>query len=482
MNSTQLKEKIDGSLSNKLNQALPYPKKEKGPLAKIIRSLVWLSALPLILLAAIEGTFFLAHVGEEEFLKISPDFGFTHLENKLVTFRSEGYSQERINSAGFRDKEFNLTKPPATLRIAVLGDSKTEGMQVPLNSTFAKQLEAMLNKQFGRAKVSGQAQHYEVLNFGMSAFSTGQEYLQYLCQVQKYHPDIVVVIYHYGDLEENIPLSTDGASICRPTFTLDDKGNLLLDWSNFHYWLVGERAKRYIAFDGLRRNSRIWGVITRLEGTLSADKSMARIFKLLEKPMAPLWNFYLSHLPRHELKTITLSDIDPSYKLSAVKPTAVEKAPSQQDAHNPQAATKPNNLAAAPSPGLGASSAATPSANASDAIAFRNLVTLQNSRWPVTEAILRQFNKACNHNGAKFVVAGLPAPNNSILYFQQLKLLNQQAHADNFTFIDVNAEFPQLDPMQESRLFLRRYHFSKLGHKLVADTLLKGLVQDRLIN
>ncbi|MBX9705503.1 MAG: hypothetical protein K5Q00_04555, partial [Gammaproteobacteria bacterium] len=320
---------------------------------------------------------------------------------------------------------------------------------------------------------------FEVLNFGMSAFSTGQEYLQYLCQVQKYKPDIVLVVYHYGDLEENIPLSTDGASVCRPTFVLDDKNNLVLDWSNFHYWLVGERAKRYIAFDSLRRNSRIWGVLTRLEGSLTADKSLARIFKLLEKPMTPLWNLYLANLPRHELKTTSLSDLDPSYKLATVKPEAKESGSQASDNVTPNSSPSPNLAATHPRKPTATNSI---SGNASDAIAFRSLVSLQNSRWPVTEAILRQFNKACNHNGTKFAVAGLPAPNNSFLYFGQLKLLKKQANIDNFTFIDVNTTFPQLDPMQESPLFLRRYHFSKAGHKLVADTLLKGLVLDKLIN
>ena len=47
-------------------------------------------------------------------------------------FRNEGEAYIKINSAGLRDREHAIAKPPNTVRIAVLGDSMTEALQVPL--------------------------------------------------------------------------------------------------------------------------------------------------------------------------------------------------------------------------------------------------------------------------------------------------------------------------------------------------------------
>src|SRR5439155_19777279 len=59
-------------------------------------------------------------------------------------FRAEGEAYIRISSAGLRDREHSKSKPPNTIRIAVLGDSMTEALQVPLESTFWSVLERHL--------------------------------------------------------------------------------------------------------------------------------------------------------------------------------------------------------------------------------------------------------------------------------------------------------------------------------------------------
>src|SRR5207253_9473107 len=46
-------------------------------------------------------------------------------------YRKEGESYVRINSDGLRDREHAKAKPPNTMRIAVLGDSFVEALQVP---------------------------------------------------------------------------------------------------------------------------------------------------------------------------------------------------------------------------------------------------------------------------------------------------------------------------------------------------------------
>src|SRR6267378_4979100 len=47
-------------------------------------------------------------------------------------YQREGESYVRINSDGLRDREHSKAKPAKTIRIAVLGDSFTEAMHVPM--------------------------------------------------------------------------------------------------------------------------------------------------------------------------------------------------------------------------------------------------------------------------------------------------------------------------------------------------------------
>lgn len=101
----------------------------------------------------------------------------------------------QINSQGFRDREFAEEKDPGTFRIAVLGDSIVWGHGLALADTFAKQLERLLSERKER-KV-------EVLNFGVSGYSTQQEVELYRVKSSRFDPDLVVVGYCLNDYEES---------------------------------------------------------------------------------------------------------------------------------------------------------------------------------------------------------------------------------------------------------------------------------------
>ncbi len=107
----------------------------------------------------------------------------------------------KINSAGFRDREWVHEKPPGTLRIAVLGDSFTFGMAVALEDAYVKQLERLLNR--GDIRV-------EVLNFGVIGYGMWQ-YLSLLeRKVLPYRPDLIVIGFFLDDvLAPTPPYETD---------------------------------------------------------------------------------------------------------------------------------------------------------------------------------------------------------------------------------------------------------------------------------
>jgi hypothetical protein len=100
------------------------------------------------------------------------------------------------NSKGLRDtREFAYAKPQGMLRVLALGDSHTQGYEVRQEATYAAVLERYLARQGVRA---------EVLNAGVSGFSTAEELVYLENEGHKYQPDVVVLGFYANDFEDNM--------------------------------------------------------------------------------------------------------------------------------------------------------------------------------------------------------------------------------------------------------------------------------------
>ncbi len=226
------------------------------------------AALSCLTLAAVEVVFHIAGVGEEEFVQPDTLLGCVHIPDKMVTWRLEGYSHEPISHQGHRDTEHTLTKNAGVTRIALLGDSTTEALQVPLTQTYGKVLERLLNDE---AVAKGNGKKYEVLNFGCASYSTGQELLCYEEQVRQYKPDVVVLMYNRGDSSENVIAPEPADQLMpRPYFHLDDSSNLVIDRSIINIDASQFKPNPILSF--LRRYSCIYGVIAHENLMLSINE------------------------------------------------------------------------------------------------------------------------------------------------------------------------------------------------------------------
>lgn len=141
-------------------------------------------------------------------------------------WRDEGESFVRINAAGMRDdREPAKEKPLGVFRIAVLGDSYAEALQVPVEQTFWRRLESRLQVcNFAAGK------RIEVLNFGVSGYSTAQELLALRRRALTYGPDLVLLAFVSGnDVRDN---SREIAGpYPRPYFDAKPDGTLVPDFS-----------------------------------------------------------------------------------------------------------------------------------------------------------------------------------------------------------------------------------------------------------
>ena len=103
----------------------------------------------------------------------------------------------KINSVGFRDREFSLQKPPGTYRVVALGDSTTFGWGVPYDDTYPKVLEKSLNDNPPSPKWS----HYEVINTGIGNYNTAQELAMLKDYGLQFNPDMVTIGWYINDAE-----------------------------------------------------------------------------------------------------------------------------------------------------------------------------------------------------------------------------------------------------------------------------------------
>ena len=107
---------------------------------------------------------------------------------------SEGRARILINSAGCRDVEHDVRKPDDVLRIAVLGDSFAEAVQVELEQTFWSVMAKDLNDC--RAM---NGRWIEVLNFGVSGYGTTRELQALRNHVWRYQPDVILLAFLPGN-------------------------------------------------------------------------------------------------------------------------------------------------------------------------------------------------------------------------------------------------------------------------------------------
>jgi len=135
----------------------------------------------------------------------NPILGWTARPDSLM-YRQPGDSVVRYetNPLGFRDRVQNIQnhvkdrqgKDHRIRRIAVIGDSFSESLQVDIPDTFWSRLKVRLNL--------GSVDYWEVLNFGVSDYGTVQEYLCLKEFAMNFHPDIVILqVFPLNDIANN---------------------------------------------------------------------------------------------------------------------------------------------------------------------------------------------------------------------------------------------------------------------------------------
>ena len=175
-----------------------------------------------------EGALRLARVHYPAFYTVNAERGYGLRAGAEGRWTREGNGQVRVNSAGFRGPEFKLAPPANGLRVAVLGDSFTEALQVDEQATWIQQLQVRLNEDPRCPLLGGHSAGAQLFNFGVGGYGTGQELLTWRHLASRYEPALVILTFYPGnDITDNDPKQRKD----RPVFRLGRGGQLSIDQS-----------------------------------------------------------------------------------------------------------------------------------------------------------------------------------------------------------------------------------------------------------
>jgi lysophospholipase L1-like esterase len=145
-----------------------------------------------------------AHYGEFTLRRLRPNSEFWHSSR-------DGSWKFTTNSRGLRnDQDFPYAKPEGVIRVLSLGDSHTQGYEVRQDYTYSAVISRYLNWHGIKA---------EVINAGISGFSTAEELLYLENEGIRYAPDFVVLGFFANDYQDNIKANF---------FKLDENGDLVV--------------------------------------------------------------------------------------------------------------------------------------------------------------------------------------------------------------------------------------------------------------
>lgn len=443
----------------------------------------------------VEASLFVAGLGEEEIYKIDPVLGFKHMHNKKVTWRSEGFATSFFDSHGLREPGITIAKPAGTLRIALLGDSLTESLQVPVEQSFGIQIQNQLSKELGRP--------VQVLNFGTSGYSTVQEYLQLKNQVLNFHPDLVLLCYNNRDCFENWSPPDEVLTNVRPAAIHLPGQKLTVVTTPVTQWMKTPRARFLKNVEFLREHSRLWGLWAAAELDWSMHNETYKKFSLfLTRPGKALrlcygefevwlkafpWGCKLPTFTEFEKHDAIIVQNSPSSAgrtascAAGVVPAAGEAGQEPAPAlKEPTAMTTIKRTSPSSPKSQVANSSPANEKNSSNAPAGR--LNYQDLIVRTLGSLFEEMKTSSASSGARFAVVALPVASalsarqgmqtsfNDFDYNDEIKMLEGICQEKKIALLNIHTGARALSKNERDDLFFL-VHYKPKGHEFVAKTL-----------
>jgi hypothetical protein len=325
------------------------------------------------------------------------------------------------------DSERPFSKPKDVYRIAVLGDSYVESLQVDPENNFLARLEYQLNDRYKPRK-------FEVLNFGVSSYNLGQMLLRFQNLALKFQPDLVVAVVRVDAAQQLPPNPHGGFLYARPSFSLDGDGRLVKDYTVQNLWLKSADGKRVRNTAWLRTHSRIWGVVSSGMERVLGWWQQARAGQIGASITAKHTAFDTTK--PHDSKSVGSS------KLAAVASSSVSPVTDASSGLQAVVAEEIQPLSAADG--------------------------CTRYFWPIAEKILADMCDSCTRQNARFCLVRLAGYRDTENCFET-ELLSQSAARLGIPYLDTTLIFKPLPADYKPDQIWYKTHLTPLGHSLLSS-------------
>jgi hypothetical protein len=133
---------------------------------------------------------------QQLFVQYDSLLGWRNIPNARGRMVSDEYARDlEYNERSMRGPVLPYEKPAGTLRVLLLGDSFVDG--------YTEQLGDRVSEVLQRDLTRGAGPNVEVIPMGTGGYSTDQELLWLESEGLRYHPDVVVLMFHPNDVWYN---------------------------------------------------------------------------------------------------------------------------------------------------------------------------------------------------------------------------------------------------------------------------------------
>lgn len=126
--------------------------------------------------------------------QISPELGKTLQPSSRVIMLKDGFYLGEVNQHGYLGPPYTPHRAANTYRVALVGDSYTEGLHLFEKYHFRTVLE--------RELADRTAMDVEVLNFGMGGFNFHDMYIYFRLFAERFEPDLTIFVLSPDDFGE----------------------------------------------------------------------------------------------------------------------------------------------------------------------------------------------------------------------------------------------------------------------------------------
>ena len=144
------------------------------------------------MLGSFEIFFQLSEIKLPPYITDSHLLGRSLVPNARISYINESFNLTHVNEFGYLGKAYPKNKEEDVYRIAIIGDSYVEALQVKTQHHFSTILEDRLNSKMTNSKI-------EILNFGRSGLDFSNTYIHYELIAKNYNPNMIIIFVNKSD-------------------------------------------------------------------------------------------------------------------------------------------------------------------------------------------------------------------------------------------------------------------------------------------